>query len=287
VVAAGIVERIPLRPVYLRDAADPGAPTAPVGPIATDAILSPRDLHDVGFDFAAYNAAPAPQRAPAVLSDSRIRLSGLSPRGPEREVILPGLSPRVFAELVDLGERLEVEVWCDTVRIDTGRERCVMIYRGSVPIPTAEARRVSRLLVALDDDDRPRATEDLVRELPRGHFFFALTRDDLAPGAEPVPERSPLLELARYQALAYGAAPDPAIPLEELAAISAELAAGREPRAEVLRRRGMTEERWTLEERAWNEAILRAHGGAGRALAKEYSALLAAARKRLPRNEEA
>ena len=281
-VASGEAARLPLRPPYVRDPIDAGVLAPPVGPVAAEAILNPRDWHAVDFDYSAYSAVAPAQRVDLVLADATLDLVGLSPRAAARRVILPGLSPRVLVDLVHLDEPLEVEALCDTVWVHTDREIAVLLFRGNTRVTSAAARDVNRVIVALDRDEDPRAPVDIIRALPHGHFHYALTRDDLAPGAPPVPEQSDALTMARRAALAYRHAADPALPIAEFAAISAELGSKATPRAEILRRRGLTEDQWVVEERAWGEAITRADAGAGRALAKELGARIAAARKSPP-----
>ncbi|MFT3764215.1 MAG: hypothetical protein QM820_01645 [Minicystis sp.] len=81
--------------------------------------------------------------------------------------------------------------------------------------------------------------------------------------------------------------PEPALSLDDYARTSAELAEKREPRAEVLGRRGLDEATWAVEERAWLEAMAqRATAGDG-TLAAEYGEKFVAAQDALAEPHEA
>ncbi len=281
VVSAGWAERIPLRPPHLRNASDQALSAPPVGPIATDHLLSPRPWHPPEFDYQVYNAATPEQRLPEIPCDARILLSGLSPRGPRRRVVLPGLAPRVLCELEGYETLAELELFCDTMVIDTDRELVTLLWRGEVPVSSQAAHEVELLIVALLPRDEPDAIDDALRELPRGRFFYARSAADFEPGAPPVPEVSTQLTMARYATWGSTLGPKPTIALERYAQISAELGEQREPRADTLARHDFDEDRWTLEERGWVEAIAGGGVEGEGSLAEEYGKLFVAAQERL------
>ncbi|MFO0758400.1 MAG: DUF2169 domain-containing protein [Byssovorax sp.] len=281
VVSQGWVEQIPLRPPYLRNAADATLPAPPVGPIAAEHILSPLPWHPPDFDYQAYNAATPEQRIGEIPRDAKILLSGLSPRVPRRTVVLPGLAPRVICDLEGSEKLAEVELFCDTLIVDADRERMMLLFRGEIPTASLAAREVGTLVVALLPEGDPDAIDAALRALPHGRFFFARSPVDFEEGAPPVPDDAPALTMARYATWAAPQGPEPTIPIERYAQISAELAEQREPRGQTLARHDLDEDRWTLEERAWVEAI--AGGGAEGpgSLAAEYGQLFMDAQDRL------
>jgi hypothetical protein len=82
-----------------------------------------------------------------------------------------------------------------------------------------------------------------------------MTAERDAPAGDDEPPEDPGASVeARYQGWT-DRAPDPRLPLQEYAAIAAELAEEREPRTAVLLRHDLDEDAWTLEERAWLERI--------------------------------
>jgi hypothetical protein len=281
VVTSGWAERIPLRPPNLRNAADHRLAALPVGPIATEHLRSPLPWHPPDFDYQVYNAAAPEQRIAEIPADARLVLAGLSPRAPRRRVALPGLAPRVLCELEGHETLAELELFCDTLIIDSDRELLTLLWRGEVPVASQAAHEVERLIVALLPKDDPDAIDGALRALPRGHFFYARSAVDFEPGAPPVPEASPQLTMARYATWSSPQAPEPTLPLERYAAISAELGEQREPRAETLARHGLDEDGWTLEERGWIEAIAAGGVEGEGSLAATYGAAFVAAQERL------
>jgi Uncharacterized protein conserved in bacteria (DUF2169) len=283
-IAAGATDRIPLRPEHLR-ANDGAEGLDPVGPMR-DPPLVPDRWHQKDFDYTHYNAASPLQQLASVAPDALIRLNHLSPRAEERIVLLPGLAPRVFLNTIYGSSAGEIDMDCDTLILDTDREAITLIFRGDVVVDSLRAENLGRLVVSLERAAEARHYTDITRELPRGHFFFATEIEDVAEGAEPVPEVATELTMARYESWGHERAPDPTLSLPRYAAVSAELAEQREPRGDVLERHGLDEDRWTLEERAWGE-ILALHGAeAEGALAIELSRLTVAAQEDLASPEE-
>jgi uncharacterized protein DUF2169 len=279
-VARGLAEKISLAAENLDDRGGTVS-IDPVGPIASPRVLAPERWHDESFDFTGYHAASKLQRPRSITPDALIRLRHLSPRAEERTILLPNLAPRVLWNARRFEEPIEIDMDCDTLFLDTDRELCTLLFRGTVEVESTAARIVSRLVVSLDHRDHPRPVDDILRELPRGMFFYARWPEDAEPDAPPVPESSPELTMARYGSWGHPLGPDPALPLEVYAAISAELAEKIEPRTATLKRHGLDEDDWTIEERAWSTAMATASAHDDGALLMAFAQLLVDAKARL------
>ncbi len=265
---------------YVRDAT--GVSAEPVGPVATPEILTLPAYHAPSFDYTVYNAAAPSQRLPEIDPGTAIHLKGLSPRGEERVIALPDLVPRVFVDHHDRAELTEVYLFCDTVLLDTDRERCVLVFRGIFEMAHLTAKEVRRLVITLDRTSKLRTTGELLRELPRGEFFYARHAADLEPGAPPVPDKTVELKMARLATWGYVEPPEPRLSLERYAAVGAALIEGRDHRLEVFKQHEVDGETWVLEERAWSSKI-----SADRALAVRYGELFVAAQDALAAPREA
>jgi hypothetical protein len=281
-VARGLTEKIPLDAERFDDRGGAVA-IDPVGPIASRSVVAPTQWHDDSFDFSRYNAASPLQQPRSIAPDALIRLRHLSPRAEERTILLPNLAPRVLWNARGFEALAEIEMDCDTLLVDTDAETCTLLFRGTIAVESAAARMVSRLVVSVEHRARPRQLDDLVRELPRGMFFYARWPEDAAPGAASVPESTPELTMARYGCWGHPRGPDPAIPLDLYAVISAELAEREEPRVDTLKRHGLDEDDWTIEERAWSTTMATASAEDDGALLVEFAELLVAAREDLAR----
>ncbi len=279
-VARGLTDKIPLAAEHFDDRGGTVS-IDPVGPIASPRVVAPARWHDESFDFTRYNAASPLQRPTSIAADALIRLRHLSPRAEERTILLPNLAPRVLWNVRGAEELGEIDMECDTLLIDTDRETCTLLFRGTVEVESMAARSVTRLVVSLDHRAHPRSVDDLRRELPRGMFFYARWPEDAEPDAAPVPESSPELTMARYGSWGHPRGPDPVMPLELYATITAELGDKREPRARTLQRHGLDEDDWTIEERAWTTAIAAVSADDDGALLVELSRLLVAAKEHL------
>lgn len=209
-------------------------------------------IHDAGFSYFAYNVAPPEQVSGWIAPDAVVELEGLSPDG-ARRFQLPGLAPVV---LVDARGDLaaEVELACDTLWIDTDRELAVLVWRGHVEVSSPRAPEVERILVALEPHAAPAPAGEVRRKAARGRVSMAAEEEELSHGPVTEAEEDRLM-IARYELWGSARAPDPQMPLGDYARISAELAEQREPRADTLRRHGLTEDAWVVEERAWLEAM--------------------------------
>lgn len=282
-VARGLAEKIPIASEHFDDRGGTVS-TDPIGPIASPRVLAPARWHDESFDFTRYNAASPLQRPISIAADSLIRLRHLSRRAEERTILLPNLAPRVLWNARGFDELVEIDMDCDTLLLDTDSEIITLLFRGSIEVESAAARMVSRLVVSLDHCAHPRSIDDIARELPRGMFFYARWPEDVEPDAAPVPESTPELTMARYGSWGHPRGPDPVIPLDLYAVISAELGEKKEPRADTLARHGLDEDDWTIEERAWSSTMASAENDG--ALLVEFAQLLVAAQEGLGTPQE-
>lgn len=284
-VARGLAEKIPIAAEHFDDRGGTVS-TDPTGPIASSRVLAPARFHDEAFDFTRYNAASPLQRPKTIAPDSLIRLRHLSPRAEERTILLPNLAPRVLWNARGYEALAEIDMTCDTLLLDTDSETITLLFRGAIEVESEAARLVSRLIVSLEHVARPRSTDDIIRELPRGMFFYARWPEDVEPDAIPVPETTPELTMARYGSWGHPRGPDPVIPLDLYAVISAELGEKKEPRADTLARHGLDEDDWTIEERAWSSTMASASAEDDGALLVEFAQLLVAAQEDLGTPQE-
>jgi hypothetical protein len=285
-VARGNTDRVALTPGQIKDRDEVGA-ADPTGPMPAPFVIAPQRWHKLDFDYTAYNAASLLQQPPILEPDAIIRLTRLSSRAEERIILLPNLVPRVFVQPPESHSLGELEMDCDMLFIDTDAETCTLLFRGDMPVDSVETPRRNRVVVSLEYVPDARDMEDILRELPRGLFFYAVEAGDVVPGAPPVPSHSSELQMARYETWGYPLAPLPTLPLAKYTTVSVELAEGSEGRAEVLRKHGIGDEDWTLEERAWSQ-ILAQQGAAERgALATEAGRLTVEAQERFATPGEA
>jgi len=278
--APGAHARLPLAG-ELRRSGDGMVIVDPVGPMSSPDALAPQRWHDQDFDFTRYNTASPIQRLPSIEPDAIIRLTHLSPRSEELKILLPGLAPRVLMNPSYGDSTAEIAMDCDTLWIDTDRETMTLVFRGDIEIASFDTTMVGRLVVSLESVRHERSVFDIFRDLPHGMFFYAVEPEDLAPDAAPIPKVTAELKMARYETWGHVRAPDPALSLSLFALISAELASKREPRAKVLARHDLDDDRWTLEERAWAEILAEKGAENDGAFAEELSRHMIAARARL------
>jgi hypothetical protein len=83
-----------------------------------------------GLDPSYFNAAPPDQQVDRLRPDEPILLENLHPEHSKLETVLPGLLPRVMIEHNGTSEELRMTP--DTLRIDTGRGLCSLVWRGQV-----------------------------------------------------------------------------------------------------------------------------------------------------------
>lgn len=279
--AAEPSERIPLWPSYLRTPT--GGRMGGVGPMkpGPDPTLHP--VHDEEFDYDVYQVAPVEQRLELLPPSTVVQLHGLSARG-SLQLELPSVAPRVLARWRNDVSDTELLMRADTLWLDTDTDQCVVVWRGVAPMVTRES--LDRLDVAMVPEDDGRPWQELLRSAARGHVAFVAEGTALDPAPATDEERL-AVAAARHELIAQPLAAEPTLSLEAYASISAELAEQREPRATVLRRLGFDEDSWTVEERAWLEALAdQAKAGDGTQIAR-YGELFVTAQDRLGTAEEA
>jgi hypothetical protein len=161
---------------------DPQAPDRPAGfgPIARawpvrKALLgsTPRKVLDGniaeipdGFDWSYYQAAPAEQRLDDLAGDEWILLAGLHPT-PLLRMRLPGARGRarlhgLSAFGVAEGHGLDLRL--DTIRIDGDEERCTLVWRESVVLPSEAALDQVQVVAGVELPAAPLAWADPPRE---------------------------------------------------------------------------------------------------------------------------
>lgn len=101
-----------------------------------------------GLDYAYFQAAPPDQQITEIRANERIILENLHPEHSRLVTSLPGRQPRVVAERAS-GERENVKLVADTLRIDTDRGVCVVVWRGTIWLKSAS--EAGRIVVTLDD----------------------------------------------------------------------------------------------------------------------------------------
>jgi len=266
-VSAGRAEEaIPLTAPYLWTPDDESAEASATKRVATPDL---EFLHADDFEYSHFNAAPLAQRLQEIPVDATIELFSLSlpPHAATRALRLPGLRPTVYVEHDD--NRVErYEPVIDTLWIDVEGERCVVVFREDFRVDSARVPDVDRVLigVALRAIER----EELLPLLPRVAPRFGVEATVLSAEAVDDDEADELM-MARYAT--WSEAPAPAMPFEKYAGVSAELAEKREPREAVLRRHGLDEDTWTIEERAWLGELARGavqHEGAAEDYGERY-----------------
>lgn len=144
-----------------------------------------------------------------------------------------------------------VQPVCDTAVLDVERRSVEMVWRSVVEAPRLGAWTYRRMIAAFAPPGRGGYAE-VLPGLARGRFAFAVTPSVPSPEPQDDREREDLV-MARHEALEHLGAP--AMGIERYAAISAELAAGSEPRLAILARHGLSADDWDLEEAAWLEAL--------------------------------
>ncbi len=100
-----------------------------------------------GFDYAYFQSAPPDQQLTEIRPNERLILENLHPDHPRLVTSLPNVQPRVIAER-ESGEREVVKLVADTLRIDTDRGVCVVVWRGTLWLRSAS--EAGRILVMAD-----------------------------------------------------------------------------------------------------------------------------------------
>jgi hypothetical protein len=267
-VAGGAAERLPLSGAYARSV-DGVTVVRPLGPIARPA---PSIYVGEKLDVRHFNAAPPEQRLLRVAPDVEIGLEGLSPSAPRVTLPLPALAPRAFVE-ARFGPRNEVPLRRDTIWIDADARKIVLVWRGAVAVPSLDKPAIERFVISLEDARSPRSISEILRQLPRGAFSYAVEPADLAEDAPPIPRRDATLEAARYRTWRHPEPPDPILPQAEYTALSAALAAKGAPRELLLARAGLDEYGLLVEQRAWAGRTVEVHAPGDRLPAEERKRL--------------
>lgn len=249
-------------------------------------------VHQPGIEWSEYQAAP-PELQLDPDDDADLTVSGLDPSG--REITLaPPLEPRIIVDYAGAGQGAAVlPLFVDGLVVDAGGALEVS-WRGHVEVQPPAHRDVDRLILvwatpAAWRDDPAAALGEGLRELPHGTFSWAWEREDALKGEPPPPLDEHELTMARYESWDYPDAPQPRMEIERFAAISAELGEQREPRGDVLKRHDVDDYAWSVEERAWAQALSgEPEDPAADARRAAYARELRAARAKLatPREEQ-
>lgn len=245
-------------------------PAEPVGPRPSRELLT---AHPQGFDFAEYKVGPETQQLGAAPLGWELTLTGLSPRAHKRTLRIPNRAPVAWVDS-SRGRGEPLEMWCDTVWIDTDRELLVLVWRGVIEVPSLGDDGVERVVVTLSSGGREPELADVARDLVRGAFEPAAELPDLDD--EDI-SRYAAEEAALAQYELWDDAPEPSISLEAYAAASAALAEGQGDRKAVLRGLGLDEKTFLQEERAWLTKMGDAAMSGDSALALRYGELFVAA----------
>jgi hypothetical protein len=246
VVAGGAAERLPLSNTYLRSV-DGTSPLGPSGPI----LRTPPPLRPgAPIDARHYNAAPKEQRLLRIPPNVNVGLENLSPRAPKVTVRLPALQPRALVDIRH-GGGADVRLRRDTLWIDADAQRIVLVWRGQLRVPNLDRPKIERILISLEDLKQTRSIGEILRQLPRGAFAYAVEPADLEPGATPIPLDDARLRAARQRTWLHPRPPDPVLDLAEYTALATALAAPGAKRSELLAKAGLDEYGMLLEQRAW------------------------------------
>lgn len=246
--------RIPLRPPFTQT---PEGRPLDLGPQPCHQGAEHGFIHEAEFDLGVYQAA-VPELRWEVDAVTGLHLAGLW-RDPETalDLALPALAPRARVDYTQPGVRLgEVRFFLDGIAVDVDASTVHVTWRGLVETTAQPRLDVDRIVLgwappARWETEPDAAWDDCLRELPRGRFAWATERDDVLKGEDPPPLGEEELAMARYETWRHPGAAAPELAPEEAAAITAELAEQRWPRAEILARHEVDEYAWGIEERAW------------------------------------
>jgi hypothetical protein len=285
-------KQIPLVAPYLTGAIAGAA--SRLGPIVGEGRFVGGRLGD-DVDTAVFCAAAPELRVPfgSASPISLLELTGVLPyeEGDEpipgdvvatRLVGLPGLRPVVTVDARGI-EDVPLRPLLDTILVDADAQRGAIVWRATAG-PYASLVDVDRILVSMELVGAERSMPERRSDTQRGKVGFAMTEDDARLGREPAKEDPRI----RYEELrTWGEiAPEPRIPIDRYAAVSAELAEWPDKRATTLERHGFDEGTWGVEERGWLERFASdAMDGKGE-LATYYGTLFLAAQDRLASPEE-
>lgn len=166
----------------------------------------------------------------------------------DRTFQLPGVYPVVTYDASE--EARPVEVMLDTIALDSDSNVVTLSWRGTLG-PFHNPDELRRVVLSMERLAIERSAPDRLADTQRGSVRFAWNEDDAKAGRAP-PEEDPILEMHKF--MTWGeTAPEPRVPIERYALVSAELAEWPDKREETLKRHGFKEERYLLEERCWLE----------------------------------
>jgi hypothetical protein len=265
------------------------------GEVGLNPTLDPATIdfdHPDDFPFQAYSFShPSLGRDHGTLKPgTALRLTVEGKSEPYLDTRLPPRFPRALIDAQDGDESSRLQpLHLDTVVLDLERRELELTWRGSW-FREHDPSEIERVLIgfASDEEWESGGFEDLYREMAHGFFEWAWTLEDARAGVAPAPLDEEDLEAAALDTLDSPLAPRPRRSLEEFASIQTELNEAREPRAEILKRRSMTELQFALESRAWGEAMNDEAlvDPIGAPLATRYAAALAAESERHERPHE-
>ncbi len=258
VISADAPGKIPLRPPHTRT------------PHGREVDLGLRPCHDGSvhhfrhppdFDLSVYQSAiPELQYEPEEVTGIRLEGFGMDP-DEKLEIALPKYVPRALVTYRQANvNRGYVQFFLDTLVVDLDESTVHVVWRGLVETSPKAHLDIDRILIgwapqARWEADIRGAWDDNLRELPRGRFQWAIERDDVLRDELPPPLSEAELLMARYETWGHPNAAEPELLPHEAAAIAAELAEQRWPRAEVLAKHGIDDYAWGIEERAWAQRL--------------------------------
>lgn len=267
--------KVPLRPPYTQTT---HGRALDLGPQPCHDGSTHHFRHADDFDLLAYQAA-IPELRYELDEVTAIRVAGLSADPEEAlDVALPELAPRALVDYAQAGVRRgDVRLFLDGIEVDVDLGTVDVTWRGIVETTAAPHRDVDRVLIgwappARWDADAAGAWGEALRELPRGRFRWAVEREDARRGEAPPPLGEEELTMARYETWGHPDAAEPELEPEQAAAIAAELAEQRWPRAEVLERHKIDEYAWGIEERAWAQRLASVREDASGGPSAEFAA---------------
>ncbi|MRG92161.1 hypothetical protein GF068_09500 [Polyangium spumosum] len=250
--------RIPLRPPYTRAL---HGRAIDLGPAPCHDGSRHHFQHPEDFDLRAYQAGTFEiAYEPDEVKSIYIAGLGPDPAG-AMEIALPAYAPRALVDYMQPRVRRgDVRLFLDGVAIDLDQSTVDVTWRGLVETTDKPHLDVDRIVLgwappARWTEDPQGAWDDNLRELPRGRFRYAVTREDARKGEDPPALREEELLMARYETWGHPNAAEPEMPPHEAAQVAAELSEGRWTRAEVLARHGIDEYTWGIEERAWAQRL--------------------------------
>jgi hypothetical protein len=258
VVAADKPGKIPLHPPYTRT---PHGREVDLGlqPCHDGSVHHFR--HPADFDLTVYQSAiPELRYEPEEVTSIRLEGLGADPEA-KMEIALPQYAPRALVTYRQANvNRSDVRFFLDTVIVDLDESTVHVVWRGLVETSVNAHHDVDRIHIGWAPParwygDLRGSWDDNLRELPRGRFQWAVERDNVLRDEPPPPLTEEELLMARYETWGHSNAAEPELLPHEAAAIAAELAEQRWPRAEVLARHGIDDYAWGIEERAWAQRL--------------------------------